>query len=270
MGAIIGAFCAAGYSGDDIYKLARAMSWRDVIDFSLQYGFFKGEKLQAYLSEHLPPTFAELKKPLAITTTDVETGEEVIITEGNLIKALRASSSYPGAFEPLQFRGRTLADGGIINNLPVEALTVLDANYTVASDTTAPRRASVLEDEGKWWERFLATVRFERRNPMAQMLLRSSDIMQSILTEMQFCLHPTDIRVRHTMPHINIESFYAFEEIVELGERAAVNTFVELGLLPWEGQERRRDALLPNASPATTGQAEAERSVSQRLRRGTR
>jgi predicted acylesterase/phospholipase RssA len=102
---------------------------------------------------------------------------QVFITDGDLISAIRASSCYPGMFEPLQYRGRTLADGGIVNNLPVEAVAFLDATYTIASDTTPPRRLSYVDpnSEGHWWERFMATVRFERRNPMAQMLMRSSD-----------------------------------------------------------------------------------------------
>ena len=233
MGAILGAFHAAGYRADAICELVGSLSWRDIIDFSLSSGFIKGSKLHSFLAEHLPRDFAELKKPLAVTTTDVESGEEVIITEGDLITALRASSGFPGAIEPVQFRGRTLADGGIINNLPVEAAAFLDATYTVASDTTAPRRAAFGDPYagGHWWERFVATVKLERRNPMAQMLLRSSDIMQSILTDMQYSLHPADVRVRHAMPEIRIESFWAFDEIVKLGESEAERVFGLKGLL---------------------------------------
>ena len=249
LGAILGAFHAAGYSADAVYTIARSLSWRDIIDFSLQFGFFKGEKLHAFLAEYLPSDFADLAKPLAVTTADVETGEEVVITEGDLITALRASSCYPGAFEPLQFRGRTLADGGIINNLPVEAAGFLDANFVVASDTTPPRRSPFSEaSDGRWWERFIATMRFERRNPMVQMLLRSSDIMQSILTEMQYCLHPADVRVKHALPHVRVESFYALESIIELGEQEALRVFTEVGLLPWTGEERRRAALAPRSN----------------------
>ncbi|CAN5851131.1 patatin-like phospholipase family protein [soil metagenome] len=255
MGAILGAFYAAGYPAEKIYTIASSLSWRDIIDFSLQFGFFKGEKLHAFLAEYLPSDFADLEKPFAVTTADVETGEEVVITEGDLITALRASSCYPGAFEPLQFRGRTLADGGIINNLPVEAVGFLDANYTIASDTTPPRRSPFSEaSDGHWWERFIATMRFERRNPMVQMLLRSTDIMQSILTEMQYCLHPADVRVKHNMPHVRVESFYALEAVIELGEQEALRAFTEAGLLPWSGQERRRDlaeGLAGGSAPTT-------------------
>jgi NTE family protein len=234
MGAILGAFYAAGYKSESIYGIMKGLSWRDVLDLSLQSGFMKGDKWHNFLSEYLPRNFKDLKKPLAVTTTDIESGEEVVITEGDLLTALRASSCYPGAFEPVQFKGRTLADGGIVNNLPVEALSFLDATYTIASDTTAPRRAQYVDpyQEGNWWERFVATVRFERRNPMAQMVLRSSDVMQSILTEMQYCLHPADVRIRHIMPKIRLESFWSFETIVSLGREAATEIFLEHGHLP--------------------------------------
>lgn len=236
MGAILGALYANGYTAEEIYKLSQAISWRDVLDFSMASGLIKGEKFHQLLATHLPADFKDLQKPLAVATTDIETGEEVFITDGDLISALRASSCYPGMFEPLQFRGRTLADGGIVNNLPVEAGAFLDATYTIASDTTPPRRAAFVDpnSEGSWWERFMATVRFERRNPMAQMLMRSSDIMQSILTDMQYTLHPADIRIRHIMPHIRVESFWSFEEIAAMGEKTAIHTFQEFGLIKGE------------------------------------
>ncbi len=244
MGAVLGALYAAGYNADTIYSMAQTTSWRDVFDLSLQSGLIKGDKLHQFFSEYLPNDFADLEKPLAIATTDIESGEEVVITEGDLITALRASSCYPGMFEPVQFKGRTLADGGIINNLPVEATAFLGANYTIASDATSPRRSAFVDpqQDGKWWERFIATVRLKRRNPMAQMVMRSSDIMQSILTDMQYTLHPADVRVRHIMPHIRVESFWSYEEIVSLGERNALHTFRDAGLL--------KDDVLPSFTPA--------------------
>lgn len=254
MGAILGAFYAAGYRTEEIYALANSLSWRDVIDVSFQFGFIKGQKLHGFLAEHLPRTFAELKVPLAVTTTDIESGEEVIITEGDLITALRASSCYPGAFEPVQFRGRTLADGGIVNNLPVEALSYLDVTFTVASDATPPRRASLSGgQEGSWWERMRATLRLERRNPMVQMLLRGSDIMQNILTNMQHSLHPADIHIYHPMPEMRVESFWAFEEIVALGETAARAVLEQQDALARLPQSAQPGRLRPAHRPELQG-----------------
>jgi len=196
----------------------------DVVDISLQAGLIKGDKLEAFLAELLPPSFADLRLPLAVTTTDIETGEAVVILEGDLVKAVRASASFPGAIEPIQFEGRTLADGGIVNNLPVAAAKLLGATRTVASDVT-PARHSVYrtpDQEGNWWERMVATVRLERRNPMVQMMLRSTDIMQSILVDIQASLHPPDLRVRMSMPQYRVESFKDLDDIVAIGEAAAI------------------------------------------------
>src|SRR5690606_10333862 len=223
MGAIIGSLYAAGHSAEEIYEIAKETSWRDVVDISLQAGLIKGDKFQAFLAEHLPATFEDLKLPIAITTTDVESGEAVVLTEGDLVKAVRASSSFPSAFEPITYAGRTMVDGGIVNNLPASAATILGANRVIASDVTPARHAvyRTPAQEGTWWERMVATVKLERRNPMVQMMLRSSDIMQSILVDIHASLHPPDLRIRMSMPDYRIESFGHYEELVELGEKTA-------------------------------------------------
>ncbi len=223
MGAIVGALYAAGTTPDEIYELAKNLGWRDIVDISLQAGLIKGDKLEAFLAELLPADFADLELPLAVTTTDVETGEAVVIHEGDLVKAVRASSSFPGAIEPTLLGGRVLADGGIVNNLPVSAAALLGANRIVASDVT-PARHSVYrtpDEEGNWFERMVATVKLERRNPMAQMLLRSTDIMQSILVDIQASLHPPDLRIRMSMPQYRVESFKDLDDIVAIGEATA-------------------------------------------------
>jgi NTE family protein len=234
MGAVIGALYAAGMTADEIDTLADSVTWRDVIDLSLQGGLIKGEKLAHFLAEHLPADFSQLERSLVVTTTDVESGEQVLLSNGDLITAVRASSSFPGAFEPLEHEGRTLADGGIINNLPVDAASFLGANWKVASNVTPARRATYVSpsEEGRFWERMLATVRLERRNPMLQMLLRSSDIMQSLLTDLHYTLHPADVLVKMELPDIRVESFWQFRSIVDAGEQAAEAVFAAHGLLP--------------------------------------
>ena len=274
MGAILGALHAAGRSADEIYELARALSWRDVLDLSLQAGLLKGDKLQAFLAAHLPATFADLEIPLAVTTTDVETGEEHIVLDGPLADAVRASSSFPGAFEPVVIGGRTLADGGIVNNLPVAAAGLLGCEYVVASDATPPRRSTfVLDDgEGSWWERMVATVRLERRSPMAQMLLRSTDVMQAILTDLQYTLHPADVRIALDMPKYRIESFREFESIVATGRETAERTFENLArerpdkLPPKHRSEQTGDQGHQQADEQAAGHRSARTSSSRRKR----
>lgn len=220
MGAILGALYAYGYRADDLHELATSISWRDVIDLSLAAGLLKGEKLHHLLSTYLPESFEELSKPLAVTTTDIESGEQVVFTHGDLITAVRASSCFPGAFEPIQLGVRTLADGGITNNLPVDALALMHAGITLASDVTPPRRSVYVhpsDEPSSWWERMVATVTLERRTPMAAVTLRASDIMMRLLSDVQYVLHPADLRVQHDMPSVRIEAFWELDQIVEAG-----------------------------------------------------
>ena len=221
IGAIIGALSAAGYSADDLLALARSVSWRDVFDLSLRAGMIKGEKLHALLAEHLPADFEDLGQRLAVTCTDIESGEEIVLTSGDLIKAVRASSCFPGAFEPVMHLGRTLADGGICNNLPVDALATLNADVTIASDVTPPRRAAYhapANDLRPWWERVVATVTLEQRTPMAAVTLRATDIMMRLLTDAQYVHHPVDLRIAHELPTVRVESFWELEAVVAAGE----------------------------------------------------
>lgn len=232
MGAILGALMAYGYRADDLHDLAASISWRDVIDLSLSGGVLKGEKLAQLLASYLPESFEELHKPLAVAVTDMEAGEALIYSSGELLPVLRASASLPGAFEPVEHLGRTLADGGILNNLPVDAMALMHVEATLASDVSPPRRA-VYEDrdngEASWWARVVKTVSLERRTPLAAMTFRASDIMMRLLTDAQYIHHPADLRIQHEMPGYRLESFWALDEIVALGEANAEAAFAAQG-----------------------------------------
>jgi len=224
MGAILGALYAYGYRSDDLHELARRVSWRDVIDLSLSGGVLKGQKLQQLLSAYLPERFEDLAKPLAVTCTDIEAGEQMVYMEGDLITPVRASACLPGAFEPVEHEGRTLADGGILNNLPVNALALMRADLTLASDVSPPRRAvyhPTDDGQASWWQRVVTTVTLERRTPLAAATFRAADIMMRLLTDAHYIHHPADLRILHEMPGYRLESFWALDAIVELGEAQA-------------------------------------------------
>ncbi len=224
MGAILAALYAHGYRADDLQELASGVSWRDVIDLSLNGGVVKGEKLHQLLATYLPPRFEDLGKTLAVTCTDIEAGEQLVFASGDLLTPLRASACLPGAFEPVEYQGRTLADGGILNNLPVDALALAHTDLTLASDVSPPRRAVYTDLHGgqdSWWQRVVATVTLERRTPLAAATFRAADIMMRLLTDAQYIHHPADLRIQHEMPGYRLESFWALDEIVALGEAEA-------------------------------------------------
>jgi NTE family protein len=82
---------------------------------------FSNSSLRDLLRSRLPVrSFSELHIPLAIVTTDLETGGTVVLTEGDLIEAILASTALPGLFPPIPWQGRRLVDGGLSNNVPID------------------------------------------------------------------------------------------------------------------------------------------------------
>jgi NTE family protein len=75
----------------------------------------------AGLIERMSPCawFDELVVPLRVITTDLATGEEVVIASGPLKPALLASAALPGSFPPVTHDHRTLVDGGVVDNVPL-------------------------------------------------------------------------------------------------------------------------------------------------------
>lgn len=82
--------------------------------------------------------FRDLVLPFAAVAADVETGEEVVLSEGNLAQAIAASAAIPGVFAPVLRDGRYLIDGGVLNKVPVDALIDLGADAVIAVDAGAP------------------------------------------------------------------------------------------------------------------------------------
>lgn len=129
IGAVNGALIAAGLSADELEDYWRAIRTRDVIGSRWQFlrlltgasSLFSNHHLRNLLRSRLPVrSFRDLRIPLAIVATDLETGETVVLTEGDLIEAILASTALPGLFPAMPWQGRTLVDGGLSNNVPID------------------------------------------------------------------------------------------------------------------------------------------------------
>ncbi|HCY77146.1 MAG TPA: patatin [Ignavibacteriales bacterium] len=156
IGAVVGAFYAAGFSGKEMRKILDQLinpKSDSVFDFLLKSdivkmftmfdpqfirsGFIKGEKFQNYMKNHLKVSrFEELKIPLKIVTTDYWKKEAVIFEKGDLIQPIKASYSLPGLFTPVKIKDRILIDGGAVNPLPFD-LIMDKCDITIAIDVTA-------------------------------------------------------------------------------------------------------------------------------------
>jgi len=175
MGSVVGGLYAMGYSGDSIAHIARSTDWdellggqmqlnnvsveeksefnRYTLDFDLVNKKLKSDafllndqNLRQLLAELTFPAynieqhFDSLPIPFRSVAVDIVKGEQVIIETGPLDKAIRASMSIPGIFEPVVDGDAMLIDGGAFNNFPVNVAKDLGADIVIGSDANSSNR----------------------------------------------------------------------------------------------------------------------------------
>ncbi|MEJ8801757.1 patatin-like phospholipase family protein [Pontibacter sp. H249] len=124
-GAIAGVLYAAGFTPDKILKLIKELSVFHIVRPSFgKVGFMHLEEVEKLYCRHLGPhiKFEDLNIPVVINATDMNEGVTVYYSSGELIKPLLASSAVPILYQPIQYQGKLLNDGGVLNNLPVDPL----------------------------------------------------------------------------------------------------------------------------------------------------
>jgi NTE family protein len=120
-GAVIGALYAAGNSPKEILEAIKVTASRGFINKLLSgSGLFTVAGLtQLFKDTNLPYHFEELTIPLWVSATNLLTSQTITFSGGPLHQALIGSCAVPGIFMPIRFNGSYLADGGILDNLPV-------------------------------------------------------------------------------------------------------------------------------------------------------
>ncbi|MCD6233142.1 patatin-like phospholipase family protein [bacterium] len=138
IGALIGGFYALTKDVDKMEKIALGMGWRKMLSllaapsFSLG-GFVKAGHIEKFFREQFgQKTFDDLKIPFVAVATDLNTGREVRIKDGYLIKAVAASISLPVIFAPVKLQNSILADGGLVNPVPDNVVREMGADIVVA------------------------------------------------------------------------------------------------------------------------------------------
>ena len=135
-GALFGALFSGGMNPYDMAKQARQTDWMKLVSFKLSLaGPVLGVGIEKLVIDNIGnKNIEDLRIPLTIIATDLKTGERVVINHGNIAKAVHASSAIPGVFSPVQFQGRLLADGLVVDNVPVEAARAMGADFIIAVD----------------------------------------------------------------------------------------------------------------------------------------
>lgn len=136
IGGVLGALYAAGYSSDEIgAAFGGATPWKLFERDPLGMGLLGARRIRAILEDMLGTCiFEQLALRCAVVTTDLVTGREVVLDRGPIVEALLATMAFPGIFPPVQCDGMLLADGGIVNNLPVDVAYALGADKVIAID----------------------------------------------------------------------------------------------------------------------------------------
>ncbi|GAA0904640.1 patatin-like phospholipase family protein [Luteibacter anthropi] len=138
-GSVVGVLYASGMDAFALQQEAFSLDEgkiRDVRIFS--GGLVQGQKLQDYVNQLVKQQPIEkLRIPFAAVATELENGERAIFIKGNAGQAVRASSSIPGVFEPVEINGRHFVDGGVVSPVPVDAARQLGADIVIAVDISA-------------------------------------------------------------------------------------------------------------------------------------
>jgi NTE family protein len=122
-GSIVAALYAAGYTPEEGLEIIKKTNILSVFKPSYSWkGLLSIDKLGAILKKYLPANFEELNQPVYIAATDIYAGTINYFNTGKLVPAVLASCCIPVVFKPVLIANTSYVDGGILNNLPAEAI----------------------------------------------------------------------------------------------------------------------------------------------------
>ncbi|MCB9354276.1 MAG: patatin-like phospholipase family protein [Lewinellaceae bacterium] len=171
MGSIVGGLYALGYSADSIEKMARALDWDELLTnqislralimeekgeygkyaielpllsdgFRLPTGVLESQEMWLKLQEFFAPAynirdFDKMPIPFRCIGTEVGTGNALVLRNGNLVTAIRASMAIPTVFTAVEVDGCALVDGGIVRNFPVSDVRDMGAGFVIGSSVSS-------------------------------------------------------------------------------------------------------------------------------------
>ena len=250
MGAVIGGLEACG-------KLDNYKNWVTSLDFLDIFKFLKspfkldGNKIFQKVKELSGNDYKIEKLPVKFTAvaTDLTKKREVWFQKGDLFKAMQASSSIPGVFDPVVINKRILVDGGVLNLMPI-APVMSDLNdLIVAIDLYAPERelnlkfskkTTDIQDvlQGIWSKIFN-----EKETPVNQ----SIDLMMDVIYRYRKAEYVADIQIN--VPR-NIADWYDFHKaptLIEIGRflaKEAIEKAKKRGILKVENGKLKKSDLV--------------------------
>jgi len=138
-GSLVAALFASGRSGRELAAIADAMDETAFADWSYPgRGLIRGEALARFVREKTNKRDIEqMKIPLGIAATDLDSGEGILFRRGDTGTAVRASSAVPAVFQPVRIGQREYVDGGLSAPIPVHHARQMGAEFVIAVDISA-------------------------------------------------------------------------------------------------------------------------------------
>jgi len=262
IGALVGAVYAAGKL-DVLEAWAQQLEWKQILSFMdvvlPKSGLIDGEKIAEFVRRQIHvEAIEDLPIPFAAVATDLRTAHEVVLNQGDVIEAVRASISLPGIFTPVEKDHAFLIDGGLVNPVPVNVARKIGADFVVAVDLNSdimPRKRS--RPPPTTGNRSIASrirrglavgsahpIVLSLKNKISaldlprlmqiktwlepdatpnifEVLQTTIRIMQVQITKSNLKTDPPDLLIQPHLGHINLMEFHRAEEAIAEGYRAA-------------------------------------------------
>jgi NTE family protein len=292
MGGLVGGLYAMGMPADEIRRLVLDLDWdeifgpwppfrvltfrrkQDAVDFpgGSRFGLRHGIRWPSGLDPAQPVnlllsrlalpysplrSFDDLPIPFRCVAVDLVRGERVVLGEGSLAMALRATMAVPGLYTPVESEGRVLVDGGLLDNLPVDVARGMGAEVVIAVDVTGP----------------LSESQFAR-SPL-EILNRSVDVVlhQSVRANRE----RANVIIEPKLEGLGAEDYEAAAALIDAGYEAAAARAAELRRYALKAPEwkahlaqrrarRRADGFTPRFLQLAGGCVATCRAVTENLR----
>ena len=202
-GSLVAALYASGKSGAELGLLADSMDESAVTDWAFPgRGVIRGEALARYVRDHTGGrSIEQMRMPLGIVATDLDSGEPILFQRGDPGAAVRASSAVPAVFQPVKIGLREYVDGGLVSPVPVRFARQMGAELVIAVDISAAPEGSATGDA-------------------MRMLLQTFSIMGRSIN--QFELRDADLVLRPRLAGVSGTDFGSRKRSIQAGRDAAL------------------------------------------------
>ena len=202
-GSLVAALYASGKTSTQLTWLAESMDESQLTDWTLPFagrGVLRGEALGKYVNSQLNGLKIEdMKIPLGIVATDLQTGEGILFRRGDVATAVRASSAVPSVFEPVRIGQRDYVDGGLVSPVPVLYVKQMGAQYIIAVDISSRPEDAKTSD-------------------IFKVLLQTFSIMSKSISQLE--LPQANVVLRPALPNVGSAEFSARKKSIEAGRAA--------------------------------------------------